>query len=129
MKVHSPGNTSTPRADLEWSRGDDGVVCGKVSKGEIDWPVGRGEAKIHYINGGGRCLPILNPHKDLWRGHGKPKLHFVTEKCFPLPFIWIRKKPGKLRKHQGVYNHTLVIRVTDFFTQITICHVRDKKGA
>lgn len=72
MKVHSPGNTSTPRADLEWSRGDDGVVCGKGSKGEIDWPVGRGEAKIHYINGGGRCLPILNPHKDLWRGHGKP---------------------------------------------------------
>lgn len=48
MKVHSPGNTSTPRADLEWSRGDDGVVCGKGSKGEIDWPVGRGEAKIHY---------------------------------------------------------------------------------
>lgn len=47
----------------------------------------------------------------------------------PSPIYLNQKKPGKLRKHQGVYNHTLVIRVTDFFTQITICHVRDKKGA
>lgn len=42
MKVYSFGNILIFCVDLEWFRGDDGVVCGKGFKGEIDWLVGRG---------------------------------------------------------------------------------------
>lgn len=77
MKVYSFGNILIFCVDLEWFRGDDGVVCGKGFKGEIDWLVGRGEVKIYYINGGGRCLFILNLYKDFLCGYGKFKLYFV----------------------------------------------------
>lgn len=85
---------------------------------------------LHYfctnIGGGGGLSP-LDPHKDFRCGHAKLKMRFVTSNCFPYTFIWIITKPGKLRR-QGLCNDPLVNTVTDFLTQIIICHVRDKKG-
>lgn len=105
---------------------------GGGSKGEIVLTVGRAASKnsLHYfctnIGGGGGLSP-LDPHKDFRCGHAKLKMRFVTSNCFPYTFIWIITKPGKLRR-QGLCNDPLVNTVTDFLTQIIICHVRDKKG-